>query len=858
MKFNFRKIASVLASAVMLGSTIGIAAAANYPAPFVSNAGGDVAVVVGSSAATSDFIAAADLGANLQAELAKLTAVGGSSSGASVAGGDSVSLATSSRNLYYGDALNVARSSISSSELPSVLADGKVVDLKGTEYSYTQTIMPGQVNSTFSTDNGNSNDPVLNFPISTSAQTAQMYNYTFSFSKNLNVSDNVNVQGQKIKILGVDYVIGASSTNSTLYLYGAGETVTLNGAETKTVTIAGTEHTVQLTAATAATTAKITVDGISKSVTTGSSYSFAGDLNVYIKDITYQGYAGGAQSAELIVGANTLLLQNGATVKQGADQTTIKGSWATISAAGVGIISGFTTSVAMPTAQKDALLKGVPVTDPIFGGLSVNLVGAVPDLNDSSKSLVKVSTDNNQFAFVTFTSARAGSTGQQQITYAYDNITSSSTVQPLLAHQTLNTNKGRIHVAEGEASSLYDWIVVNQGDAGTILSVDDISVDSGTSGTVTLSDAITGESQKITLTNTSGIYTKSGVNVFGGNGYVVNIVDPTVAALQINMTWDGTTATTLFPRIKLRDGGWLAFLTQTTVANGTLVILPDGATTITTTGTNLSTTAIQNGIVWGSNQSTPSTIVWNITGGGANCVFTNNTGPAILIIEPKKWNDGTYGDYICVPMSTTGATEIAIGTPTLNGTDSGFQSYGSDTYKSAAVDQFGAFVTYESRTNENGVATITMPTSQMYLDVLFTAVGATVTPGSSGSGSVTELGSVTVKDTDVSQVSSKNLIVVGGSCINEAAQKVLGESAASCGADFTTATGVGADQALIKVVANPYLAADTMKIAMLVAGYEAADTTKAVKYLTTAKASTAVGVTKLSTSGTVATVVTSA
>jgi len=71
MKFNFRKIASVLASVVMLGSTVGIAAAANYPAPFVSGGAANVAVVYGSSAAFSDGLAAGDLQSNLQAELAK-------------------------------------------------------------------------------------------------------------------------------------------------------------------------------------------------------------------------------------------------------------------------------------------------------------------------------------------------------------------------------------------------------------------------------------------------------------------------------------------------------------------------------------------------------------------------------------------------------------------------------------------------------------------------------------------------------------------------------------------------------------------------------------------------------------------
>jgi len=69
MRFNIRKIASVLASAAMVGSTVGIAAAASFPAPFVSGSNADVAIVVGSSAANTDYLAAVDLGQSLQSSL---------------------------------------------------------------------------------------------------------------------------------------------------------------------------------------------------------------------------------------------------------------------------------------------------------------------------------------------------------------------------------------------------------------------------------------------------------------------------------------------------------------------------------------------------------------------------------------------------------------------------------------------------------------------------------------------------------------------------------------------------------------------------------------------------------------------
>ncbi len=817
MKFNFKKIASVIATTAMLGSTIAFAAAA-YPAPFVNNGVGDAAIVVGSGVGVSatDTVAATNLGSSLDA---KITAA----ASATLSGtGDQAGIDSSARKIYYADPINAAKASLSASEMPTVLADGKVTSLTGTDYAYTQSIVLGGTATAYGTSGGDLADPTLYLDVGTTA--GNFYNYTLSFNKNINVSDATNVQGQKIKILGVDYVIGASSTNTTLYLYGAGETVKLTGGETKTVTIASKEHVIELTSTSSTTSAKLVVDGVAKTVTKGSSYAYAGDLNVYVKDITHPAFAGDVRDAELIVGANTLLIQNGQSVKIGADQTSIIGTLATVTGSGEdGKISGFRVAVAMKKSQTDHIAIGSSLTDPVFGGLKVQLVSVNPELT-ASRSKIIVNTDNNQYAYVTFTSARAGDKGEQKLTYTYDNSTAATTILPLLAHQTITTNnRGNIHVYEGDNALINDWIVINQGDAGEILNVDDISFDTSTSGTVTFSDAITGESQKVTLTNsTAGQgYTKTGVNFFGGNGYTIVASDGSTTP-SVNITWSGAGTKTLFPRIKLKDGGWIALMTQTTIVNGTNIIYPDGSTTLATTGTRFNNNSVTqspgNGIVW--NSTSLDGINNNSIVGIANvaaCNFNASRGPAILYLEPKKWNDGSYGNYICVPMSTAGTTEIAIGTPVFNGTASTFQTWNSDTYKSTAVDQYGAYVTNEQRTNENGVTTIYTPASQMYFDIKFTSEAV--------SASTKETVKV-VTDTEVNSVSSKNLIVIGGSCINQAAAMILtGKTDAVCGDAFAQLTGAGAGKYLTQVVTSPYSAS---KIAMLVAGYDAADTTNAV------------------------------
>ncbi|PIN80569.1 hypothetical protein COV16_00600 [Candidatus Woesearchaeota archaeon CG10_big_fil_rev_8_21_14_0_10_34_8] len=832
MNINYRKIASIIASAVMIGSSVGIAAAASYPAPFVSGGKADVAVVVGGSAASSDYLAAVNVGQNLQVELAKQTATTGASTGATATGGDSINLATSARKLYYGDGINAARQTLTKGELPTILADGSFVDLSGIQYSYTQSITPGDTVSVLGTSGGDLDDPALYLDVGTTS-TDPLYNYTLTFTKNVNVSDSTNVQGQKIKIAGVDYVIGSSSTNTTLYLYGSGDTATIAGGESKTVTVAGKEHVVELITTSSTTQAKIAVDGVSKTVTKGSKYAFAGDVVIYVKDVTHPAYAGDIRNAELIIGANTLTLANGASITQGADDTTIKGTKASITPSGNGLISGFTVQVAAAQSKVDDISIGSSFEDPIFGGLKVEFAGVVPDLDDENRAKIIVDTDNNQFARVTFTSALAGSKGEQRITYIYDNATASTSVQPLLAHQTIasGNSKGRIHVIEGEAAKEGDWIVVNPGDFGRILEVDTITVNTAASGTVKFVDAITGESQTATITNDTNAAYSVTTNLFDGQSYTIRTNQ---AGTTVNLTWSSADVISLFPRIKLKSGGWIAFLEEANVPNGTSAIFPDGLTTLATTGTELINTTLLyqvNGVMWGMRNSSAVgdvVLVNNVSAGsGGSCNFNTTIGPSVLYLEPKKWDDSTYGNFICIPLTTTGTTEIAIGDPIFNGTSSGFQTLTSDTYKKVAVDKYGTYVVKEDRTNENGIVTLTIPASQMYLDVLFTDMTATVTAGSSSGGSVSELGSVTVEDSEVSSVSGKNLIVVGGSCVNSVAANLVG--AAACGADFTEATGIGSGQFLLKVYESPYT---TGKIAMLVAGYEAADTTKAVDYMT--------------------------
>lgn len=91
-----------------------------------------------------------------------------------------------------------------------------------------------------------------------------------------------------------------------------------------------------------------------------------------------------------------------------------------------------------------------------------------------------------------------------------------------------------------------------------------------------------------------------------------------------------------------------------------------------------------------------------------------------------------------------------------------------------------------------------------------------------------ELGSLIVTDAEIASVQDKNLIIVGGSCINAVAAKLLGSDIPVCGADFTALTTVGSGQYLMDQYTSPYNAG---KVALLIAGYDAVDTTVGVDSL---------------------------
>jgi len=199
--------------------------------------------------------------------------------------------------------------------------------------------------------------------------------------------------------------------------------------------------------------------------------------------------------------------------------------------------------------------------------------------------------------------------------------------------------------------------------------------------------------------------------------------------------------------------------------------------------------------------------------GGA---FTDNTGSSELgqnITIQFRWETGRTGRDMNLVSSTPSGT--------LN------DEYWTDDvgdYDDYYVTRYGTLVKLTG--NTDNIATIYYPENAMNIGFYIGEVTSTITPGSTGvaGGQI-----AIIKDSEVATATNKHLIVVGGSCVNTAAAKILDSDAPLCGADFTTATNVAAGGYIIKTVDAGIAGGTAGKVAMLVAGYNAADTTNAVK-----------------------------
>ncbi|MBU0977259.1 MAG: hypothetical protein KKD18_02490, partial [Nanoarchaeota archaeon] len=179
---RFKKIASVLASAVMVTSTIGFAgltAATMYPDPFVgSNGSPDVAIVYGSGVGQQqDMLAVVDIQTNLNAVAVER----GFTQTAELGDGESFQIAKPNTNEFnLGNTASSIYSTLDDDQLPNILKAGTYENDAGKEFDYTQKIgLAGWTLVHFQDSEFKDDEPSIGFVFSNGDA---ILNYTLDFS----------------------------------------------------------------------------------------------------------------------------------------------------------------------------------------------------------------------------------------------------------------------------------------------------------------------------------------------------------------------------------------------------------------------------------------------------------------------------------------------------------------------------------------------------------------------------------------------------------------------------------------------------------------------------------------------------
>jgi len=887
MRFDFKKIASVFASAVMLGSTAGIALAANYPAPLITGGAADGAIVITSgdhAGSQVDFWAAIDLQTALQG---LVTAAGTTSTGSIT--GEAYPLYTSGTKIYYNDTIKKVKSILTDTELPTILADQDISGNVDADITQTISLVADDGTSgrtahsyvTFDKQPTGDEDPQVGLKLSTT-KGQDLYNLTVTLDKAVNFTHS-DTEKQTLTLFGQKFTVGVSTDDDDLYLYKSSETFTLSvggssPVPSKVVTVEGKEYTVELTAATdSSATLRITdSDGNSeqKEINEGASKKIQGvEVAVNLAD---ESTATDSISSEVTVGAQKLKFTEGNEIKIGSDETAIEGT--NVNFAGGGAPHNLTkivVEITAPDSDSDAIIPGGAFIDPVFGTFKIDFAGLNINEDSTARDTIEVkSTDN------TATLKMTTHTGDEGTITWYHNKS-----QPA---DLADSNGHFIHVLEMDAINESEYVVVGNEDEGYLIKVDDIQ--NGTTGyaddAVKFSDVFSGKTFDATITAEG-----SGSVTIGGKQYDVyynaDKASKSSSAFTVRLNYpDSTTASSqviVYPTIQTSKGAKVAFykeLSFNITSNGTASDFNRTGWVSTATATNITKIRFPDGdgyqdldIARGTADGVNATLNWTISGIGtaANSFgasqnntlinVTQKSGSSILTFNITAQN---LGQFFNITLQDPGALTTANKKPALiifeeeddnndiqaivvkmeGGGDSNDEvgvsdvmytfgdSYKLTNYKQLEtdddlykyIDLWGAFAVVDKSESSQYTATLSYPDEQIYAQIYAAEVAASIGVAVAGGGGQI----LVVKDSDVSSVSGRNLVVVGGSCINAAAAKVLGVSMGTCGADFTAKTNVGAGQYLIKAVQSPY---NADKTAVLVAGYEAADTKNAAAKL---------------------------
>jgi len=762
-KFSFRKISAIATSALMVCSTMGIAAAANYPAPFVVGGTANVAVVYGTGAGVSqlDEVEAA----NIQGDLAK-GVTGGS---ISVTGGESFQLKKTSDEYNFGDTLDELYPKLDKDEM-TFLADGTYND-GDVDEDYDQEIdLPTKALDLFA-DNDYENDaPTIGFHW---ANTEEILSYTITYDDDVNYTEMVETD---MPLLGGEYYVLAASATQ-IDILDTSEKITLAVGES--VTVDG--KVIELTYIDI-DSAKISVDGVNfdEPLLENAEEELDDGSYVVLTDIMYQDYSGGSQKAELAVGSGKIELINGEEAELNTKD--IDGLEVTITD---GSTTSFLSSIKLTwkshkdtflTEENSIAMPGFDMIQLAFGGLT--FPSDSEEISVDNGEVLTIEMDNYDLPLMWYNDSSA-SANQKFGEDGYELKINES------------TNFTYMEAGYNNASTLF-WNGLMLGNGTTAATFNR----SNTMATATVGNLSEDDRFLVTLINKdvsdveTGYYEVNEITIDDASSWTIELTDligDNDLLFEDDMFDTDEIGDITVNHVGFSKDNTSAIFEFNTTASGTIYF---------------NKAVSEKGLIF--------TFPTSIT------VATDGTGYNITFQEEDKEDELANGvqSYFLVKNTTNDKYHVsAHGVTDYEVADNDWLGY--------VVSDLASKVTFDDSADENEFA-IDYYGAEVTADVQVVA-GGKITSGTEGSHGV-----LYVKDTEVSDVKAKNLIVVGGSCINSAAASLVG--GAYCGAAWTEATGVGSGQFLIKSYSDSSI---SDKIALLVAGYDAADTVNAATYLRT-------------------------
>jgi hypothetical protein len=800
-----QKIIALFLTAIMAATYFGIVLAVNnlgtYPAPFCSGGVCAFYTVYGSGAKAEDLVGGSDVTARLAGENYVLTSTtGGTTSSVT---GEGARLDTTSDKIFLGNTLENARTGITSTDLPTLLKAGTVVDDNGNSYAYTQDItIDDGASVTFDTASGNLNDPAvyISFPSSSITDSNYIYSTRVTFSKPLNIT-STSIIDQTIKLLGTEYTIGTGSayTASTqkLVLFGGANVVTLKDGEEQPVTISGTEYTVKNVGASDATHAVISVNGVTKSAVKGSTYTISG-LDIYVSDIYYYSKEAAVSSVKLSLGSQKLTLDGLAHEVTFGTSDTLDNIYVVLTGTTTpdGTISKVQVFVGASDSETAYILVGKDFEDPVWKTFKLAFSSTTPALDDTNSDSIVATYSGDRGITVKFTDYNKN---EKTIEFAYNNVTSLSSVPTT---RLMDNDKYEYVIKEGQ-SAYYKWyVIVDKGDESHLLQVYNIpdgKISTAGTDSVKLKDMMTGTIYEKTISPANDCiagYCNVSMQI-GSNSYFVKLVNGTTKQEgYVQITWDDSTAcgsgdtgatygsagtyTRMFPGIKAKNGEYIYFVNNyTTIAGGTKVCLPGDTS--------------DSDRLWTVGQTATALVgamnfTYNSTGSDTYLTVTpiKSYATGIAILEEKQTEASNRKDLVYLYVTDDGGStsrKIRIDTPTtfMTDTTSGLatlKTLGSNSNIQQAYDIFGTKLVKDTTASQYKI-TVTYPDDQIYTNIFFLTTGATVSSTSTGGGTIKKVvpisDSVAKLDTDITDPATvnKNLVLVGGSCANSLVQKLV-------------------------------------------------------------------------------------